>query len=76
MLPLDLISQSSGILSEDQLALLGVVGPILATLFVAHALYKRLRPYPSISFQVSLPERMCDLVFIPDPFGSISSTAY
>ncbi|KAF9359555.1 Meiotic Sister-Chromatid recombination aldehyde dehydrogenase [Mortierella sp. NVP85] len=57
MLPLDLVSQGSGILSEDQLALLRVVGPILATLFVAHALYKRLRPYPSISFQVPLPEQ-------------------
>ncbi|KAG0231832.1 Meiotic Sister-Chromatid recombination aldehyde dehydrogenase [Mortierella sp. GBA43] len=51
------ISDIHALLSESQLALLTVLGPVVASLFVIHTLYKRIRPYPSVSFEVPLPEQ-------------------
>lgn len=59
------IPEIHAFLSEDHFTLLTVLGPIVATLFVAHALYKRIRPYPSVSFHVPLPERTSRFL-VPD----------
>ncbi|KAF9349599.1 Meiotic Sister-Chromatid recombination aldehyde dehydrogenase [Mortierella sp. AD094] len=49
------MSMTPPVLSEDSLTALNVLGFVAVSL-VGHILYKWLRPYPSVPFQVALPE--------------------